>query len=321
VVHLPLNVNEGEGKPLSEKFKVGIVYPVFILTDSEGEVIRRWTGYTGGATVFINTLKSALANLSTIDNRVAKFESSPTYKDALSLAGHFSDNSEHLKAVAYYKKAVKLGKPGSYDYSLEILKNMANACWKDLIPFDEVIPAADAVLKSRFGNTDRLIKLAQIMGRLSQSKSKTDQIERYLKAALKATSDSAAAGLKQSHESIRADYTLYVEKDTAKAVEIKKASMDQGWENDRDKFYAFAKWCLERRINLDEAEMYVRKTVNLVYPGKYRAKVYNTLADIYDAMGSTDEAIKFIQMAIEQDSANEYYPEKLERFKNKTSKK
>ena len=319
MLHLSLNVEEGEGVELSEQYKVGNTYPVFILTDSNGEVIERWTGYAG-SNAFASKLKKALSDPTALDKRIARFKAEPTLDDALSLAKYYSDAGEHLKAVEYYRQAESLGKGHTLDYSYQIFINTANAAWKDMIDFDEVLPAADSVLTSKLNNRNNVSKVAMIMGRLAREKGKTNQITKYLQAGLEATANSHNKNLRESHDLIMAEYALYVNADTTEAIRIKKASMGKGWEENRDKFYSFAKWCLERKINLEEAEIYARRTVDLVYPGKYRAKVLNTLAEICYAQGNTEKSIKLIKMAIGQEPDNEYYAKQLLRFQEKLSR-
>ena len=47
VNYITLNVKKSEGNAVSERYHVGPYFPVFILADSSGNVINRWTGYTG----------------------------------------------------------------------------------------------------------------------------------------------------------------------------------------------------------------------------------------------------------------------------------
>lgn len=313
-MHLPLNVGEGEGVELSERYKVGTTYPVFILINSAGEVVNRWTGYTGGAEAFIKTLKRMLADLTTVDERVTAFQNNPNQRDALLIARHYSDIGEHLEAVEYYRRAQNLARGTAYDYSYDIFRNVANAVWKDMIPFEEVFPAAEAVLNAKRKNIQNLIKVGQLMSRLARKKNRTDQIAKYLQAGINATADSQDDKIKESHKLLRADYALHVTGDTIQAVGIKKTSLGDGWENERDKFYEFAKWCLERKINLDEAEMYARRTVKLVFPGKYRARALNTVAEICEARGKMDDAVKLMKMAAEEDPDNPFYSNQLKRL-------
>jgi tetratricopeptide (TPR) repeat protein len=282
--------------------------------NAEGDVIKRWTGYTGGAKIFVNTLQKALGNLLTIDQRVAEFQKKPSSEEALFLAGYFSDKGEHLKAVDYYRRALELRNAPGYDYSFQIFQNMANAVWKDMADFDEALPTADTVLNSKVKSTENVIKVAQLMARLARKTNRTGDIAKYLQAGIDAAAADKSGKWKASCSELKADYALHVSADTTTALRLKKESLGAGWEKDRDKFYAFANWCLERKIDLEEAEEYARKTVNLVYPGRIRAMVLNTLAEICAARGHTEEAVKIIKLAIDQEPRNEFYSGQLEKF-------
>jgi tetratricopeptide (TPR) repeat protein len=313
VIHFPINVEGEEGSVLSDVYKVGTTYPVFILMNSSGEIIKRWTGYST-ATAFVGKLKSSLSDLASIDERLARFKASPTFQDALGLAKFYSDIGENLQAIEFYQHAVSLGKGTNVDFTYQIFMNTANASWKEMLPFEDVLPTADAVLSAKRKNVSNIVKVSQIMARLARKLGRTDEIAKYLQAGIDVTANSQDPKTRESHNLAKADYALHVEGDATKAVSIRKAGLGAGWEDNRDKFYAFAKWCLERKINLEEAEMYARKTINMVYPGKIRAKVLNIVAEICFARGKTAEAIKTIGMAIEQEPENEFYPKQLKRF-------
>jgi tetratricopeptide (TPR) repeat protein len=316
VVHLPLNVNEGEGELLSESNKVGTTYPVFILANSSGQTIRRWIGYTGGAQVLVNTLNNALTDLTTVEERLERFKTKATFEDALFIAGYYSGIRENLKAVEYYRKSLELGKGSGFDYSYKIFENIANAVWKDELEFDEVIPAADAVLNAEKKDTKNIVDVARLMTRLAVKADQIDKLKKYLKAGIDNSAISKNKQIQAANIDLQADYTLYIEKDVQKAIGIKKRTMALGWQDNRDAYYMFAKWCLIRKINLDEAEMYARKTLPEVQPGKYRARVYTTLAEILEANNKIDGALEARKNAVAHDPENDYYQEELERLES-----
>lgn len=305
VVLIMVNVTTEEGKRLKDEYQVGSTYPVYILTDHNGSIITRWTGYTGGAKAFVNTLNAKLKDLTTISDRERRLKTSPTFDDAVILARYYTDIYDNLKAIGYFRQAEKLKSIKAYDFSFDIFKNAANAAWMDQIPFDSVLPAADLALSNPTRNLSNTIKVGQMMARLARKLGKNDRIVKYLNTGINASANSAQ--FREMHELLKADYALQVENDTAKAVSIKKASMGTDWMNERDKFYEFSRWCLEREINMEEAETFARRAVDLVYPGKYRAKVLNTVAEICYARGNNAEAVRIIKLAVEQEPENEFY--------------
>jgi len=138
---------------------------------------------------------------------LTRFKFKPSFDDALFIAGYYSGIGENIKAVEYYRKSLELGKGNGFDYSYKIFENIANAVWKDELSFNEVIPAADAVLGMAKKNNKNIVDVARLMTRLAD---KTGNL-----------------------------------------------------------YYMFAKWCLIRKINLGEAEMFARKTLPQVQPGRF----------------------------------------------------
>lgn len=317
-MHQPVNVLDDAGSRLADKYNIGTSYPVFILTNSSGEIITRWTGYTGGAQGFVRTLQNALKDLRTVAERVSQFKAQPTLREAAALARFFSEIGEHLKAVEYFNKAEALRKGPGAGFSYDIFKNTSNAVWNDKAKYEIVFPVADKALTTNKSNARNVIGVARIMSRMSRKFERTDSLKKYLQAGIAAAKNSTDPKLNILHYSLSADMALQIDSDTVQAINIKKQSMGADWSSDRDKAFSFAKWCLERKINLEESESIARRTVDLVFPGKYRAKVLSTFALILDARGKTDEAIAAVLQAIEQYADDPYYSKQLKRLRGET---
>jgi hypothetical protein len=84
--------------------------------------------------------------------------------------------------------------------------------------------------------------------------------------------------------------------------------------DDPDQLNSFAWWCFENKVNLEEAQELALKGVELAEPGKARAQILDTAAEICNALGNCGRAIELIQVAIGEDADNEYYAEQLARF-------
>jgi tetratricopeptide (TPR) repeat protein len=317
VVHFSINSKEGEGVELSKQYKIGSLFPVFILANSSGDVIYRWTGYTD-SNHFTKSLGIGLRYHTTVDERKARLQTNPSFPDAIFLASYSSETGEHLKAVEYYRQAGSLVTGGSSDYSYEIFENTAKAAWKDMIAFDDVLPAADGVLSSRRGRSGNIAKMTRLMIKLARKQDKTDRIAKYIQAGVDATADDRSASGRESHMIFQADFELYVNHDTVEAVRIKKSSMGDNWLANPEKYYGYSKWGLERKIILEEAEHYAREALKRAYAGEFRAQVLNTLAEICYALGDLAEAIRTMELAIEQDPEKNSYKEKLERFQGES---
>jgi thioredoxin-related protein len=280
VVHVPLNVREGEGVDLAEEYRVGMTYPVFILADGNGDVIRRWVGFNS-AGQFVGMLRMALSDLTTMKDRVTKFEKNPNATDALYLAGYNADTKEYLRAADYYRQAKKLGGSPTVDYEYKIFQNMASAAWDNKIPFADVLPSADIVLALKAKRPESVIKMARIISRVARKLDKTEALRKYIQAGLDLTANASDEKNRRYHDQFKMDYVLHVENDTARVIGMKKASLGDGWESSPDKFYDFSEWCLEHKINLNEARKYALKATQIAPEGAFKGRTIKTAAEIW----------------------------------------
>jgi tetratricopeptide (TPR) repeat protein len=311
VTFFQTDCEKGGGIELAKQYEVH-AYPTFVLTNNEGQTIDIWSGFEKED--FIKILNQAMLNLATIEKKIARLQSNPNVKDAVSLGQYNSATGKYKKAIEYYKQAQKLNDDISIDYTYKIFKNTADGAVEDIFTFDEVLYTAEAVLNSRNQDIRNTISVARTISRLARQKRKTDQIEKYLKAGLDASSDSQDEDIIKAHKLIMVDYSLYVIGDTSQAVANKRETMPDGWENDAGQLNSFAWWCFENKVNLEEAEKLSRQGVQLAESGKQKAMILDTVAEICNAHGDTKEAVRLIKMAIAEAPDDEYYAEQLERF-------
>lgn len=306
-------MQEGEGIELSKTYKVGHTYPVFILTDNIGDIIYRWTGYYGKSR-FMSSLRTAMSDLTTVKERIARYDSDPTHDKALLLARYFADTGEHPDAITYFREAERLKPSDNIDYSYDIFANSANAAWNGMLSFEEVLPVADSIINSPKKDKKIIVRVAQAMSRLTRKLEKEEYVKKYLQAGLKASDVSGGRKNDDTRTSLLIEYALQVENDTAKAITMKKESMGAEWTRSPDKFYNYSKWCLERKVALSEAELLARKAASLAKGAEFKAQVYNTLAEICFARGNLEEAIKIMDQAIEQDPGNTQYQDRQDQY-------
>jgi len=315
VIHLPLNVKKG-GEKLGGFYHAGPYYPLFVLTNSNGDVIYRWEGYTT-ADKFIGSLKLGLSDITTIDERVERNNNNPNSRDINFLAKYYSAIGEYMESNKYYRMAEKSGGNAVRDNSFLIFQNYADAIWNDKLPFDSIYAPADDIINSKRSLKDNIRKAAMLITNLARKKERTDDIGKYLQTGIDATANNQNEKIKEYHYLIKADYELYINKDTAHAIGQMQLSMGEGWQNDPAKYYIYGKWCFDRRINLPEAEKYVRIACQKASEGIFRGKHLSLLAEICYAQGNTTEAIIQINLAIENDPENEAYQTRLEQFEIK----
>jgi thioredoxin-related protein len=319
VVNLKVDIKQDYGKKLSERYKVGVYFPAFFLLNSEGEIIKRWTGYTT-AERFLGEFNNAMSDNTTVEQRIARFDKTPNFADAIYLAQYYTDIMDYPPANKYYRQARLLGNKPPTAYSYEIFQNTANAAWQDSIPFKDALPMADSMLMLNANNPAVLVKTAQIMARLGRKLNVTDQIGKYLQAAIEATNNARSASQIKDNTLLKAEYALYEQHDTTEAIRLKQSTMPADWQSSPAEFYGYAKWCLEHEIDLAAAEGYCRQAITMASPGEFRGKVLNTLAMICDKRGNRTDAITFIREAIKEDPHNEFYQEQLNEWAGKTAK-
>jgi hypothetical protein len=115
-------------------------------------------------------------------------------------------------------------------------------------------------------------------------------------------------------QAIELQALMVLDEDMDAAVDYKRAHMADGWMEDADQLNAFAWWCFENGVNLEEAQKLALKGVELADAGTQRAMVLDTAAEICNALGNCDEAIALIKLALEEEPGNEYYGEQLAKF-------
>jgi tetratricopeptide (TPR) repeat protein len=310
VVLYRIDSEKGDGKDLAKQFKIR-AYPTFIVANSNGEMIDIWLGYTKDD--FLKTLPQSLLDLSTIEQKKALNATRPTLASLVTLGRYSSAMREYKEAVTYYQQARLLSSQAS-SYEYEIFDNTAEGYGKKVFTYDEVSKAADAALASPATDQITKIGVAGQMAGIANNNGKPADVARFLEAGLNVTSSDTSADFKQSHANLMVDFSLMVKHDTATAVEYKKATMSDDWQQNASDLNSFAWWCFEHNTNLDEAERLSQKAVELAKPGKEKAMNLDTLAEIKHARGKTAEAIELEKKAVTEEPTNDFYPTQVERF-------
>jgi tetratricopeptide (TPR) repeat protein len=307
-----MNAEEGEGETLAEEYEIQ-GYPTFVALNANGDTIGRWYGY-GAASEFISTLGAVVTDPATIDERRARFEAEPAEADAALLGRYHVSRNEHDRAIDYFRKAVELS-GGSGEYQFDLFMANAAGYFKETIPLEEIVGAADRAMESGGLAKHHLLGLASVMSRVG-GKSEEWLARPYAEAALAATE----TGLDPDYEKLRLglaiDYAFHVEGDEQKAVALKRESMPEGWLEDAGQLNEFAWWCFEKETNLVEAERLARKGVELAEEGDQKAMILDTVAEIAYLNGETEEALALMRRAVEQDPETEHYREQIERFRS-----
>lgn len=310
VVLYRVDCEKGDGKDIAKEFKVS-GYPTFVLLNKDGKVIDRWMGYAKD--YFLKTLPDATADLTTIDEKKARFQNNPDLRSAVVLGRYSSAMGEYKEAVACYLKAQSLNTNSEIGYGFEIFENTYDGANKEIFNYQDLVSAADNALKSS-ASPMKTYYVASMMVPIAQKNEKRADIEKYLEAGLDATANGADDETKNAHTDLMVSFSLLIKDDTATAFEYKKGTMPKGWQDDPIQLNQFAWWCFENSANLKEAEMLSRKSVTQAKPGREKANNLDTLAEILHAQGKTGEALEFSRQANAEDSENKFFRSQVERF-------
>lgn len=286
-------------------------YPTFVLMRPDGATYARWMGYE--KSYFQEKLSGGLADLTTMEEKRARFEKTPTADAALSFAGYHESRGEYDKAVQFVDRAAALD--AGRDVAVTRFDYLASGFVRNgLFSLEEVRKAADAVATKASPSTDDILDVVYQMKSVGQKVKDPSVVAPYLKPALAATAAGDDPGLAREHRILEIDHALYVSGDKAEAVRLKRASMPEGWMTDPGALNAFAWWCFENATNLDEAETLARKGIELAPAGDDRAAILDTAAEICNARGNCDDAVELERRAAAEAPGREFYKKQITRF-------
>jgi tetratricopeptide (TPR) repeat protein len=319
VVFYLVDAEKGEGVDLAKTYHV-TAYPTFLLMNAKGESIDRWLGYSNPQD-WNQSFATAMADPTTVTEKEARFAAKPTAKDAALLARIAAASRDNQKALGLYQQARTLDPKGpDYAYPIFDQKVELYLAGKGDITLDQVKESAAQTLASPAVTIDDKVQLAQGMEAVARKAEDPTLMVPYVKEAVAAT-DGAAEQYKDARKTLLISNALYVEKDKQKALELKRKAMSEGWMEDPGKLNAFAWWCFENNVNLPEAEELARKGVTLAKPGKEKAQVLDTVAEICNALGDCKDAVTLTEQAIKEDPKNDYYAKQLARFQKAVAEK
>ena len=314
-----VDAKEGDGTDLARMYSVSD-YPVvtFILANGNGDLLDRWESYWSSEN-FLEHLTAAVENPLTVHERMVRFREHPTEIDARKLGELRDYAGYYAEANAYYQRARTLNPASETNYDLFILMAMAKGLEGQLYGADAVRKQADAVMAASKESPKDLLKVAYTMGMVAKATDDMNNYVPYLKTAVDMAAGVEDESVRQSRSKLMPDYALHVEKNAHKAVEYKKASFaetsaPENWLENPNLLNNLAWWCFENEINLDEAEDFARKGIELAEEGTEKGNILDTLAEICNLKGDCGEAVDYIRLAVAEDPDNPYFQKQLVRF-------
>jgi hypothetical protein len=216
--------------------------------------------------------------------------------------------------VAYYRRAQALNPESETDYDLRILGAMARGAFSQLYTPTEVRTQVDVVFASAPADPKAMLQAYWTLNKVAYKAHTPEITYPYLRVTYEAIQGSDDEYLAKSAAKLLPDYALHIERDVDKAIQARKEVMPENWHDDGRMLNHFAWWCFENRVNLAEAEGLARRGVELSPPGRDKANVLDTLAEICNLNNNCSHAVQYIRLAIEEDPENEYFRNQLGRF-------
>lgn len=309
-----IDAEKGPGPELAKTHQVK-GYPTFVLVNTQGESLDRWAGYSKAS--LIETLGGAVADPTTIEQKKARFAARPSPRDAALLARVHDSMGEYREAVDHYRRAQALGKGTASDYSSEILEATYGGYARgNLFTLEELQTAAGAVLALAAASPQALFDAAHFMESAAHRENDMSLARPYLAAAITRTEGTTDESVIRARRGILPSYALHVQGDMEKAVAYKRESMPEGWTEDAGRLNEFAWWCFENQVGLREAKPLAEKAVALAEPGKEKAQILDTLAEICNGLKDCRQAVDLTRQAIAEDPSDPYFKQQLEKFES-----
>ena len=308
-----MNLASEQGKALADKYRAGSILPLYVLADSTGDPITRWAGYSGAAR-FVGTLTAALRDPVTVTHRAERFQTSPSIADAFFLARFYAGVKEHLKSAGYYRAYERLSGAHPANVSLDLFKEISEAAWEGLLPFDSAAGAIAPLLNNSQGGPDDAIAAIKILARLARKTGHEHDLEPYLRRGIEIASQANPRGMERNRLELRADYLFYVKSDTGAAIDTFEASLGDNWMNDPVALYSCGHWLVERQVRLEQAKEFLTGAARDGVEQIGSASVYD-LARIFEYQKRYVDAVKMLEYLTDQYDYNRYYEEELERVR------
>jgi thiol-disulfide isomerase/thioredoxin len=301
---------EKEGKALAKELLIQ-GYPTFVVMNPKGDTCSRWWGYEKD--MFLAQLSEGTSDLTTIAEKTARLEKSPTAKDAVTLARYHQTRAEYEDAVTLVDRAIALDP--STDLTVMRFDCVSSGFLRaNSFATKLVVNAGHDVFASKTATPADLVAVVSTMREVGRKIGSPDIIVQYLKPALAATQGTKDEYLAHEHQLLRIDEALFVEGNKDAALAIKRETLKEGWKDDPAALNGFAWWCFENSVNLEEAEALARRGVELAAAGNERAMILDTAAEICNARGNCDDAVELERRALLEVPDSEFYKKQVARF-------
>ena len=290
------------------------LYPTFLVLDSDGEALYTWIGWDG-AEKWVEYLDSAVEEPLTVDERRARFEADPTFKDAYMLGTTHYARSDTRQAHDYFRRAMDLDEAAARraDAPIFLFRTAYRGVGAGDFTIEECGAVAEEVLRDSKAKTEYALEISERLVRVVSDVGEEVVIP-YLRMAYPMVQKDNSEEMRARCQRFYGNYALIVEKDPEKAVGYNREAMPDGWRDDPAQLNRFAWWCFEHKVNLEEAEDLSRHSVELAEDSRVKANCLDTLAEIVNLRGDTAGALDLIKQGLEIDPDNDYLKKQRTRF-------
>ncbi len=317
VVLHKVDAEKGEGVELAKAHSVR-GYPTFVMANAKAaEPMDRWIGYSKD--MLADNLAEALADQTTITEKEARFAKSPTAKDAVKLAGFAGTMGEYGNAIDLYKKAASMDSDNHY--AAEIFESTFSGFRRGADGFD--FARTEGAAKHALEHTSDAGEILQVSNQMAMASKKAENetaMVSYIRTAIERTKDTKDEYALQTRASMMPAYALHVEKNEAKAIELKQATLGEDWTKDSAQLNTYAWWAFENGVDTKNALDLAMKGVELAPPGKEKAMILDTAAELCNSLKNCARSVELTQMALAEDPESDFYKEQLVRFQEALAK-
>jgi tetratricopeptide (TPR) repeat protein len=258
------------------------------------------------------------SDLTTIAEKEKRYKKDPDANTAKALASYYDTMKEIEKSATLYKDAAKYDPDN--DYTAELFNLYATGYRQKVYTAGEMQTSAEnAVNSKQVDNNAKTGIYAQMTGVIKEDP-KDEKMLAFLIRGYEHLNKHQDGAPKWASNAIYISYALYIEKNEKNAVKLKKASYREGWQDNPGDLNSFAWWCFENKLNLVEADKMARRGVKLAQPGREKAMILDTTAEIINLLGLPEDSFSLIQQALKEDPGNDFYKKQLERFKKLAKK-
>jgi len=203
---------EKEGVELAKELQI-VAYPTFVAQNPAGATLARWYSYTKDQ--FLTETEEVHSDPTTIEEKITRFETTPTAGDAVRIARYHETIGAYPEAIDHYRVAEELDQDPEADYGMAIFEATYSGQRRNLVPMEDLLAGADRILASPRASEADLILIALMMQSAGSRAENRELAVPYLQAAVERTTGSEDPEIQEDRTRLLSDYALLVEKDEA----------------------------------------------------------------------------------------------------------